>query len=108
MKMFVLIGLLAASAGCGVGDQNSLAPAATEAPAATIESAAPEVFRWKMITTWPKNLPGPGTGAERLAELLRTMSNGRLDIKVYGAGELVGAFEVFDAVAEGSAEMGHG
>ena len=108
MKMFVLIGVLAASAGCGVGDQNSSAPAATAPAAKTMESAATEVFRWKMITTWPKNLPGPGTGAERLAELLRTMSNGRLDIKVYGAGELVGAFEVFDAVAEGSAEMGHG
>ena len=36
------------------------------------------------------------------------MSNGRLDIKVYGAGELVGAFEVFDAVSQGTAEMGHG
>jgi len=36
------------------------------------------------------------------------MSNGRLDIKVYGAGELVGAFEVFDAVAQGAAQMGHG
>jgi TRAP-type mannitol/chloroaromatic compound transport system substrate-binding protein len=36
------------------------------------------------------------------------MSNGRLDIKVYGAGELVGPFEVFDAVSQGTAEMGHG
>jgi len=39
---------------------------------------------------------------------LKVMSNGRLDIKVYGAGELVGAFEVFDAVSQGTAEMGHG
>ena len=36
------------------------------------------------------------------------MSRGRLDIKVYGAGELVGPFEVFDAVSQGTAEMGHG
>jgi TRAP-type mannitol/chloroaromatic compound transport system substrate-binding protein len=61
-----------------------------------------------MITTWPKNLPGLGAAPERLAERLRIMSNGRLDIKVYGAGELVGALEVFDAVSQGTAQMGHG
>lgn len=66
------------------------------------------VYRWKLITTWPKNLPALGTAPERLAERLRVMSNGRLDIRVYGAGELVGAFEVFDAVSQGTAEMGHG
>lgn len=77
------------------------------------EAAAPgaadeKVYRWKMITTWPKNLPGLGASPERLAQRLRVMSNGRLDIKVYGAGELVGALEVFDTVSQGTAEMGHG
>jgi TRAP-type mannitol/chloroaromatic compound transport system substrate-binding protein len=67
-----------------------------------------QVFKWKLITTWPKNLPGLGTAPEKMAQKLRIMSNGRLDIKVYGAGELVGAFEVFDAVSQGTAEMGHG
>ena len=65
-------------------------------------------FQWKMVTTWPKNFPGLGTGANRLAELIRQLSGGRLDIKVYGAGELIPAFEIFDAVASGTAEMGHG
>ncbi|NCF44347.1 MAG: ABC transporter substrate-binding protein [Proteobacteria bacterium] len=67
-----------------------------------------KVYRWTLITTWPKNLPGLGAAPERLAERLRMMSNGRLDIKVYGAGELVGALEVFDAVSQGTAQMGHG
>ena len=72
-------------------------------------SAEPQkVYKWRLITTWPKNLPGLGTGPENLANRLREMSNGRLDIKVYGANELVGAFEVFDAVSQGSAQMGHG
>ena len=71
-------------------------------------AASDEIFRWKLITTWPKNLPGLGTGPERLAKMLDVMSSGRLQIKVYGAGELVGAFEVFDAVSQGTAEMGHG
>ncbi|MBF0624207.1 MAG: TRAP transporter substrate-binding protein DctP [Magnetococcales bacterium] len=65
-------------------------------------------IRWKMVTTWPRNFPGVGTGADFLAGLIGVMSGERLKVKVYGAGELVGAFEVFDAVAQGTAQMGHG
>jgi len=64
-------------------------------------------YEWKMVTSWPKNFPGLGTGANRLAELIGEMSGGRIRVKVYGAGELVPAFEVFDTVAQGTAEMGH-
>jgi len=71
-------------------------------------AAEQKVYHWKLITTWPKNLPGLGTAPERLADWLKEMSSGRLDIRVYGAGELVGAFEVFDAVSQGTAQMGHG
>ncbi len=71
--------------------------------------AAPqETIEWKMVTTWPKNFPGLGTGANNLARLIGEMSGGRLQVKVYGAKELVPAFEVFDAVSSGTAEMGHG
>ncbi len=65
-------------------------------------------IKWKMVTTWPKNFPGLGTGANNLAKLITAMSGGRLTVKVYGAKELVPAFEVFDAVSGGAAEMGHG
>jgi len=64
-------------------------------------------FKWKMVTTWPKNFPGLGTGAENLARLIGELSGGRILVKVYGAQELVPAFEVFDAVSRGTAEMGH-
>lgn len=67
-----------------------------------------ETFKWKMITTWPKNFPGLGTGANNLAKLITEMSGGRIQVKVYGATELVPALEVFDAVSRGTAEMGHG
>lgn len=63
--------------------------------------------QWKMVTTWPKNFPGVGTGAERLAKLIGELSNGALTVKVYGAGELVPALEVFDAVSRGTAQLGH-
>ena len=67
-----------------------------------------EPFEWKLVTTWPKNLPALGTAPEHLADIVSTMSSGRLNIKVYAAGELVPPFEVFDTVAQGTAEMGHG
>jgi len=65
-------------------------------------------IKWKMVTTWPKNFPGLGTGANKLAKLITDMSGGRLKIKVYGANELVPAMEIFDAVSRGTAQMGHG
>lgn len=67
-----------------------------------------KVHEWKMVTTWPKNFPGLGTGANRLAEVIGEMSGNRIQVKVYGATELVPPFEVFDTVSRGTAEMGHG
>lgn len=83
------------------------ATVAAGAVMSTAAKAAPE-FKWKMVTTWPKNFPGLGTGANYLAELIGEMTNGRVQVKVYGANELVGALEIFDAVSRGTAEMGHG
>ncbi|BFM09560.1 TRAP transporter substrate-binding protein [Halioxenophilus aromaticivorans] len=67
-----------------------------------------QVYRWKMVTTWPKNFPGLGTAPENFARMVNESSNGRLQIKVHGAGELVPALGVFDAVSTGSVEAGHG
>ena len=75
--------------------------------------AAPAVVRadtkltWKMATSWPKNTPGVGVNAQRLADSITAMSGGRLTVQLYAAGELVPPFEVFDAVSSGAAEMGH-
>jgi TRAP-type mannitol/chloroaromatic compound transport system substrate-binding protein len=65
-------------------------------------------MQWRMQTTWPKNFPGLGTGANKLAELIGAMSGGRLTVEVFGAGEIVPAFETMDAVSSGTIEMGHG
>ena len=67
-----------------------------------------EAIEWKMVTTWPRDFPGLGTGAAHLAELIGKLSNGRLTVKVYGGNELVPPFEVFDAVSQGVADAGHG
>src|SRR5215467_15160843 len=74
--------------------------------------AAPAVVRaqtqrWRMVTSWPKRLPGPGMSAERVAERIGTLSGGRLQVTVHAAGELVPALEVLDAVGGTVAELGH-
>ncbi|MDX2480315.1 MAG: TRAP transporter substrate-binding protein [Desulfuromusa sp.] len=79
----------------------------TESQAACDGQSTTDSFEWKMVTSWPRDFPGLGTGASRLAENINKLSNGRLKIKVYGGNELVPAFEVFDAVQQRTAEMGH-
>lgn len=71
------------------------------------ESTPTQIYQWKMVTSWPKNTPGLGVSAEKIAQVINEMSNGRLQIHVYGANELVPALGVFDAVSAGSVEMGH-
>ncbi len=66
-----------------------------------------KTYKWKLVTSWPKNYPGLGTGPENFAKLVNRMSDGRLQVHVYGAGEIVPALEVFSAVSSGTAEMGH-
>src|ERR1700728_3188126 len=66
-----------------------------------------DTLRWRMLTSWPKRLPGPGMSAERIAERIASLSGGRLQVSVSAAGEIVPAFEVLDAVGSGVAELGH-
>ena len=49
-----------------------------------------------------------GEGADNFAKWVKEMSGGRLQITVYGGGELVPPLGVFDAVSQGTVEMGHG
>jgi len=86
----------------------SISAVATSAAVAPAIVSANTKIKWKMVTTWPKNFPVLGTGANQLAKLITEMSDGRLTVKVFGAGELIPAFEVFDAVSRGTAQMGHG
>jgi TRAP-type mannitol/chloroaromatic compound transport system substrate-binding protein len=69
--------------------------------------ARAQTVKWRMVTSWPKRLPGPGMSAERVAERIRTLSGGRIDVTVHAAGEIVPAFEVLGAVGNNVAELGH-
>ena len=98
-RHFISVCLIIIFASCS--DQE---PAGSPDAQATTEQT---IYEWKMITSWPKNLPALGTSPEYFADIVETMSNGRMKIRVYGANELVGGLEVFDAVSQGVAEIGH-
>lgn len=80
-----------------------------EAPqqAAAPVAAKPKTIKWKMATTWPPHFPMLGESADLIAKWVDEMSAGRLQIEVYGGGELVPAMGTFDAVSQGTVEMGH-
>lgn len=93
----VLISVIIASCGGKAADIETQGKAETQ-----------KTYKWKLVTTWPKNYPGLGTAPENFANKVEAMSGGRIKIKVFGAGQLVPAFEVFDAVSQGTAQVGHG
>jgi len=81
--------------------------AATVGVCAPGVAAAQEARELRMVTAWPKDSAGLGVNAQRLADMIGVMSAGRLRVRVFGAGELVPALQVFDAVSDGRAEMAH-
>jgi TRAP-type mannitol/chloroaromatic compound transport system substrate-binding protein len=68
---------------------------------------AKERIEMVMVTTWPRDFPGLGTGAQRLAKNLELMSGGRFHVEYYAANERVKAFDSFDEVASGNAQAYH-
>ena len=96
-KILTFIFLIGVITGCS-GRQESSNPANAEEY---------KTYKWRLVTSWPKNYPGLGMAPERIADLVEEMSDGQMQITVYGAGEQVPAFGVFDAVSSGSHQMGH-
>lgn len=79
----------------------------TAATALASPAIAQDITEWTMVTAWPKNLPGPGVAAQTLADRITTLSGGRLQVKLFAAGEIVPGPGVFDAVSEGTAHLYH-
>ena len=73
--------------------------------------AAPAVAQERveiaLVTTWPRDFPGLGTGAQRFAQRLNDMSDGRIQVEYFAAGEKVGPFDSFDEVASGNSQAYH-
>lgn len=106
MKRRTFVATLGAGLLASACKQDTPKPA-TATPVAKAKPAQ-TTYEWKMVTTWPKGFPGLGTGALNLANLIEKLTAGAVKVTVFGAGELVAPFEIFDAVSKGQAEMGHG
>ncbi len=74
-------------------------------------TGAPAILNGKrtlrLVTSWPRNFPGLGTSAERLARRIAAASAGAWTIKVFAAGELVPANGALAAVSDGKADLYH-
>lgn len=68
--------------------------------------AAPAIAQGKKelrtLMSWPKSFPGLDTSAEHFAQRVKTLSDGTIEVKVFGAVEIVPPFEVLDAAASGA------
>ena len=70
--------------------------------------AAPSVAQSKIemaiVATWPRDFPGLGLPAQRLAARIQELTEGEIQVTYFAAGEKVGAFDSFDEVASGNSQ----
>ena len=82
-----------------------LAAGAVAAPA-VVKAQSPNVS-WRMVGSWPKSLETLYGGMEEISRRVAAATDGKFNIKVFAAGEIVGGLQVLDAVQNGTVECGH-
>ncbi len=92
----------------GMAGAAAVAGTVASTASAPVIWAQGKTYQWKMVTTWPPEMPVLQTGAQRFAKRVEELSQGRMKIQVYAAGELVPALGTFDAVSQGTVEAGSG
>jgi len=112
---------VSALAGCEGGNKAEVSQLKSELDAAnakisslesaSVETEAPAIVKSRieinMVSTWPRDFPGLGTGAQRFAQSLSDMSDGRMQVNYFAAGERVKAFDSLDEVSSGNAQIYH-
>ncbi|MFT5893624.1 MAG: TRAP-type mannitol/chloroaromatic compound transport system substrate-binding protein [bacterium] len=80
----------------------------TAVAGSSIITSAPAIAQSRtkltVVSTWPRDFPGLGTSAQRLCARIGELSEGKIDVEYFAAGERVGAFDSFDEVASGNAQ----
>ena len=75
------------------------------------QEAAPkaekQVIVWKLAQTWGTGFPIFGDAVNLMAELVKEMSNGEMEIRIDSSNKHKAAFGILDMVKEGQYEMGH-
>ena len=85
------------SAGLGVAGSAVAAPA--------LAQSQPQI-RWRMASSFPKSLDTLFGTAEQLTSRVSRLTEGRFEIRVFAAGEIVPPLQVLDAVQNGTVECG--
>jgi TRAP-type mannitol/chloroaromatic compound transport system substrate-binding protein len=79
--------------------------AATAVAKPAIAQSMPEI-KWRLSSGFPKSLDTIYGGAEVIAKYVSEASDNRFQIQPFAAGEIVGTFQLADAVSNGTVEMG--
>lgn len=74
---------------------------------ATDAEAQEQRIRWKMPIAFGSNLPGLGSPSLYVAEQLKAISGGAVEVRVYEPGKLVPPFEILQSVSDGKVEAGY-
>ncbi len=69
--------------------------------------AKEKVYKWKLAMTWPKQLTPLASPPQKLAKIVKEMSNGRLIIQVHGKNKHKAPLGILDMVKLGQYQMGH-
>jgi TRAP-type mannitol/chloroaromatic compound transport system substrate-binding protein len=80
--------------------------AASSVAMPAIAQSAPEV-KWRLSSGFPKSLDTIYGAADLFAKYVSEATDGKFQIQVFAAGEIVGAFQAVDAVQNGTVEMSH-
>ncbi|MEM6440022.1 MAG: TRAP transporter substrate-binding protein [Pseudomonadota bacterium] len=75
---------------------------------ATVEAADAKKVRWRMHSAFGQNVAVIGPVGYRIADWVRTATDGDFDIKVFEPGALTGGYAYYDPVSQGAFEAGYG
>jgi TRAP-type mannitol/chloroaromatic compound transport system substrate-binding protein len=103
-RNFITAGGIAAAFGAGW----LLSRSKKDGASLTTPSISKDRIEVTMVSTWPRDFPGLGTGAQRFAARLGDVSDGRIQVTYFAADERVAPFASFDEVASGNAQAYHG
>lgn len=102
-RMFLGRALAGAAGGAVAGCGGGMGEAGGDAPGV---QAQPNV-QWRVVSSFPRSLDTIYGAAERLAERVEALTDGRFRIHVYPSGEIVPGLQVMDAVQQGTVQAAH-
>jgi TRAP-type mannitol/chloroaromatic compound transport system substrate-binding protein len=87
--------------------QVAAAGAAVSVAAPALAQQGAPTMKWRLASSFPKNLDALWGAGPTLARLVEEMSDGKFLIQPFAAGEIVPGLQVLDAVGNGTVECGH-